>query len=154
MLAVFFLQHFANTVEPPLTATSTQHSPLFNDHISLSQLLIQSLKSSYWEPPHNGHLFTMARKFGSKVAVVERFDCSLQWMNGLIWKANTSTNLQWAPLISSRIQSPSSSPAAHAGVFLWVQLSFAVEIVGKKKNSPYSNQYEARINKITHKAIL
>ena len=48
------------TVEPPLTATSAQPSPLFNGHVFLFRLLIHSLKSSCWKPPHNGHLSSTA----------------------------------------------------------------------------------------------
>lgn len=64
-----------NTVEPPRTATSPQRPHLFNGHVFLSRLLVHSLKSSYGKPSHNGYLFTTGRKFGLKVAVVERFDC-------------------------------------------------------------------------------
>ena len=58
-------------------ATSPQRPPLFNGHVSLSRLLILSLTSCYWKPPHNGHLFTTGRSVCPKVAVVKRFDCIL-----------------------------------------------------------------------------
>ena len=64
-----------DTVKPSLMATFPQWPNPFNGHVFLSWLLIHSLKSSYWKPLHNSHLFTTARKFGPKVAVVERFNC-------------------------------------------------------------------------------
>ena len=51
------------------TATSLQ-LPCFPIPTSDPFTQILLLKAS-----HNGHLFTTARKFGPKVAVVERFDC-------------------------------------------------------------------------------
>ena len=50
-----------------LLKTSPQRPPLFNGHVFLSRLLIHSLKSSNWKPPHKSRLSTMARKFWPRV---------------------------------------------------------------------------------------